>query len=81
MGLESGNLLRVNVANMNPLSIVQIIDEPTMIRMIGRDRFLYLKFLKTQSWFFLTLFLLGWTILLPTYYGGNSLKDYFAKQD
>lgn len=46
MDVENNNLLRVNVANMNPLSIVQIIDEPTMIRMFGRDRFLYLKYLK-----------------------------------
>ena len=67
MGMEQGNCLRVNVANMNPISIVQIIDEPTMIRMFGRDRFLYLKFLKYQGWFFLTIFLLGWTILLPVY--------------
>ena len=42
-----------------------------MIHMFGRDRFLYLKFLKYQSWFFLTIFFLGWTILLPTYTSGN----------
>ena len=63
---------------MNPLSIVQIIDEPTMIRMFGRDRFLYLKFLKYQSWFFLTIFLLGWTILMPTYNSGKDAKQYIA---
>lgn len=70
--MEAGgsNWLRVNVARMNPLGIVQIIDEPTMIRMFGRDRFLYLKFLKYQSWFFLTVFFLGWTILMPTYNSG-----------
>jgi hypothetical protein len=46
MGVESSNWLRVNVSNMNPLSILNIIDDATMIRMFGRDRFLYLKFLK-----------------------------------
>ena len=46
MDVESSNWLRVNVSNMNPLSIVNIIDDTTMIRMFGRDRFLYLKFLK-----------------------------------
>jgi len=76
MGVESNNLLRVNVANMNPLSIVQIIDDPTMFQMFGRDRFLYLKFLKYQSWFFLTLFFLGWTILMPTYYSGEDAAQY-----
>ena len=78
MDVENNNLLRVNVANMNPLSIVQIIDEPTMIRMFGRDRFLYLKYLKYQSWFFLTIFLLGWTILMPTYNSGKDAAQYIA---
>lgn len=76
MDVENNNLLRVNVANMNPLSIVQIIDDLTMIRMFGRDRFLYLKFLKYQSWFFLALFVLGWTILMPTYNSGQDAKQY-----
>ena len=76
--METGdsNWLRVNVARMNPLSIVQIIDEPTMIRMFGRDRFLYLKFLKYQSWFFLTIFFLGWTILLPAYSTGQDASEF-----
>lgn len=76
--MERGNSswLRVNVARMNPLSIIQIIDEPTMIKMFGRDRFLYLKFLKYQSWFFLSIFFLGWTILLPTYNSGSDAGNF-----
>ena len=47
MGVENNsNQLRIDEANMNPLSIVSIIDEPTMVKMFGVDRFLYLKFLK-----------------------------------
>ena len=69
MGVENNsNQLRIDVANMNPLSIVSIIDEPTMVKMFGVDRFLYLKFLKHQSWFFLALFLSGWTMLMPSFY-------------
>jgi len=49
-----------------------------MIRMFGRDRFLYLKFLKYQSWFFLALFLGGWSVLLPTYNSGEGAAEYIA---
>jgi len=79
MGIEGSNSLRVNVAKMNPLSIIQIIDEPTMITLFGRDRFLYLKFLKYQSWFFLTIFVLGWTFLMPTYYSGGDADEYIRE--
>ena len=76
VGEESSNWLRVNVSNMNPMSILNIIDDATMIRMFGRDRFLYLKFLKYQSWFFLCIFALGWTILMPTYNTGKDAEKY-----
>lgn len=72
----SNNWLRLNVGNMNPLSISSIIDDATMIRLFGRDRFLYLKFLKYQSWFFLCIFVLGWTILMPTYNTGKDAEKY-----
>lgn len=65
------NWLRVNLRGMNPIAIVGIIDDATMIRMFGRDRFLYLKFLKYQAWFFLCIFVIGWTTLLPTYNSGT----------
>lgn len=70
------NWLRVNLQGMSPIGILGIIDDSTMIRMFGRDRFLYLKFLKYQAWFFLTIFVIGWTILLPTYNTGNDADRY-----
>ena len=79
LAVEGGKILRINVLNMNPLGIVQIIEDDTMIRMFGRDRLLYLKFLKYQSWFFLVIFMISWTTLMPTYYQGSDADKYIRK--
>ena len=37
------------------------------------------KCMKYQSWFFLTLFLLGWTILMPTYNSGKDAEKFIEQ--
>ena len=51
-------------------------DEETMIRLMGRDLCLYLKFLKYQAVQFFVLFLLSFATLIPLYWSGSDATVY-----
>ena len=55
---------------------MQVLDENTMVRLMGVDLVLYLKFLKNQAVMFLLLFAINFTILVPLYYSGADASKY-----
>jgi len=50
-------------------------DEETMIRLMGRDLALYLKFLKFQAAMFFAIFLFSFSIIIPLYWAGKDALD------
>ena len=47
-----------------------------MIRLMGRDLTLYLKFLKYEAGFFFMLGLISFALLIPLYYSGSDATKY-----
>ena len=68
---------------MSIFGLVSVIDEVTMIRLMGRDLAMYLKYIKYQAYMFAIILLMNWTILLPLYYLGEDAERSFniGKQD
>lgn len=56
-----------------------MIDEDTMIRFMGRDLTIFLKFLDYQTWMFLAILIMQWTILMPLYYTGEDADKYLLE--
>lgn len=56
---------------MHWINILHSIDEETMIRLMGRDLALYLKFLKYQAAMFSVILLISFATLVPLYWSGN----------
>ena len=73
--------LGIDVKEMSVLGILNIIDEATMIRFMGRDLTLYLKYIKYQAIMFGVIVIMNWTILLPLYYNGQDAERKFLAQD
>ena len=48
-----------------------VIDEDTMVRLMGTDYCFYMRFLRQQAWMFLLLFVINFTVLVPVYYSGS----------
>ena len=58
------------------MGLLQLIDEVTMIRFMGRDLTIYLKFLNNSYVMFFLILLIQWTILIPLYYSGTDAEQY-----
>ena len=56
------------------MGLLQLLDEITMIRFMGRDLTIYLKFLNNSYIMFFAILLIQWTILIPLYYSGNDAE-------
>ena len=50
-----------------------------MIRFMGRDLTIFLKFLDYQTWMFLAILIMQWTILMPLYYTGEDADKYLLE--
>lgn len=74
--LEHIQWLGQDISQLNFLGILQIIQEKEMIRLMGRDLCIYLKFLRMQAIFFFSIFLVQSTILVPIYYFGTDAQQY-----
>lgn len=70
--------LGINAKETNPFGLLQLVDEVTMIRFMGRDLTIFLKFLRYQGVMFLVILLLQWTVLIPLYYFGDDADRYLV---
>ena len=61
---------------MGFFGLLQLIDEVTMIRFMGRDLTIFLKYLNYQTWMFLVILIIQWTVLIPIYYTGEDAYKY-----
>ena len=50
-----------------------------MIRFMGRDLTIFLKFLDYQTWMFLAILIMQWTVLMPLYYTGEDADKYLLE--
>jgi hypothetical protein len=50
-----------------------------MIRLMGRDLAMYLKFLKFQAVQFFIIFVLSFSTMIPLYWSGSDAQRYLAK--
>ena len=50
-----------------------------MIRFMGRDLTIFLKFLDYQTWMFLAILIMQWTVLMPLYYTGGDADKYLLE--
>lgn len=66
------------MSKLNFLGLLQIIDEKTMIRLMGKDLTMYLKFLKFQAVQFFIIFILSFSTMIPLYWTGSDAKRYFT---
>ena len=73
--------LGINAKETNFFGLLQLIDEVTMIRFMGRDLTLYLKFLNYNQWMFGAILILQWTVLIPLYYSGEDAAQYLAPDE
>ena len=62
---------------MHWMNQVQSFDEETMIRFMGRDLSLYLKFLKYQAVQFFIIALFSFATVIPLYWSGSDATRYF----
>ena len=70
----SKNWLGVNAKETSFLGLLQLLDEITMIRFMGRDLTIYLKFLNNSYVMFGAILIIQWTVLIPLYYSGNDAE-------
>lgn len=62
---------------MHWINQLHAFDEETMIRLMGRDLSLYLKFLKYQAVQFFIIFLFSFATIIPLYWTGSDATVYF----
>ena len=62
---------------MHWINQLHAFDEETMIRLMGRDLCLYLKFLKYQAVQFFIIFLASFATIIPLYWSGSAAHIYF----
>ena len=68
--------LGMDIKEADWLGLLQIIDETTMTRLMGRDMALYLKFLKYQALMFSAIFMFSFSFMIPLYYTGINALIY-----
>ena len=76
----SKNWLGVNAKETSFLGLLQLLDEITMIRFMGRDLTIYLKFLNNSYVMFFIILLIEWTVLIPLYYSGTDAEQYLEAE-
>ena len=68
--------LGMDIKEADWLGLLQIIDETTMTRLMGRDMALYLKFLKYQAIMFSAIFMISFSFVIPVYVTGIDAQIY-----